>query len=123
VVLADSSVWISHFRGVDERLVGLLNRREVLMHPFVLGELAMGTLARREAWLKSFAKLPRCAVARDSEVLAVIDADRLYGTGIGYIDAHLLVATKLSLGAKLWTTDKRLAAAAKRLGLAWVSFN
>lgn len=104
-------------------MVGLLNRREVLMHPFVLGELAMGTLARREAWLKSFAKLPRCAVARDSEVLAVIDADRLYGTGIGYIDAHLLVATKLSLGAKLWTTDKRLAAAAKRLGLAWVSFN
>jgi predicted nucleic acid-binding protein len=121
MILADSSVWISHLRGIDSRLTVLLNRGEILMHPFVIGELAMGSLSRREAWLKSLSELPPCAVAKDSEVRAVIEAYRLYGSGLGYVDAHLLAATKLSGTARLWSTDKRLDAAAKNLNLAWPS--
>lgn len=119
MVLADSSVWISHFRGLDPRLLTLLRRREVLVHPFVLGKLAMGNLAPRQAILADLSDLPGAAVATDAEVLSLVEAHRLYGLGIGYIDAHLLAAVRLTSGAMLWTFDKRLGAAAERLHLAW----
>jgi len=90
----------------------------VLCHPFVIGELALGRLGDRGI-LEALADLPRAAVATDSEVLGVIGRRGLADSGIGYLDAHLLAAAMLTPDARLWTRDRRLAAAAERLGLAW----
>jgi predicted nucleic acid-binding protein len=119
VILADTSVWITHFRQSDRRLVTLLNRGDVVMHPFVLGELAMGNLAPRQVILATLGHLPAAATATDEEVLAFLAGQRLFGQGIGYIDAHLLAAVKLAPVTRLWTFDKRLDAAAAWLNLDW----
>ncbi len=79
----------------------------------------MGNLARREKILADLAALPGAAVASDAEVLGMVEVHRLFGLGVGYIDAHLLAAVRLTGGATLWTFDKRLGAAAERLELAW----
>src|SRR5580700_8211322 len=85
----------------------LLNAGTVLVHPFVIGELALGDLRQREILLDALSDLPRVSVATDAEVLIFIDRHALFGRGVGYVDAHLLAAVALTLGAKLWTNDKR----------------
>ena len=87
------------------------------MHPFIIGEIALGNLRPRALILNAFSDLPMAAIARDDEVLTFIGTARLHGTGIGYIDAHLIVSAKIS-GANLWTRDKRLLKQVERLGLA-----
>lgn len=114
MILVDTSVWIDHFRSGDDRLVRHLNDGDVLTHPCVIGELALGRLARRDDVLGLLHNLPQATVASDDEVLAFIEGRGLFGLGIGYVDAHLLAATVLSSDARLWTRDKRLAAAAAR---------
>ena len=118
MILADSSVWIDHLRKADPTLSALLQRREILAHPFVIGELALGNLRQREILLKALADLPHASVATDAEVLHFIERHALSGRGIGYIDAHLLAAVKLTAGAELWTNDKRLRGVAVQLGVA-----
>lgn len=118
MILVDTSIWIDHLRKGDLGLFSLLSRNQVLMHPFVLGELAAGALNDRDSMLHTFRELPTILPARDSEVLALIESAKLYGTGIGYVDAHLLCAVRLMTGMGLWTRDARLAAAATRLGIA-----
>lgn len=117
MILVDTSIWIDHLRQGDERLSNLLNQGQVLAHPFVIGELALGNLQNRGAILDALQDLPQSPVATDSEVLGFIQENFLYGRGIGYIDAHLLAAVRLSPGATFWTRDKRLLAAGKNLGL------
>lgn len=116
MILADTSVWVGHFRGTETGLVALLNEGRVVMHPFILGELALGNFADRARVLGDLAALPKMAVAMEAEVLRFIEAARLYGRGIGYVDAHLLAAVRLTPGVRLWTGDKRLGAVAERLG-------
>jgi len=118
MILVDSSVWIDHFRRNDPILSRLLDAREVLTHPFVIGELALGSLRQRDSILGAFRGLPRAVVASDDEVHAFIDRQALQGCGIGYVDAHLLAGTLLTADAQLWTRDKRLRQVASRLGLA-----
>jgi hypothetical protein len=118
VILVDTSVWIDHLRRGDRALAALLEEASVLTHPFVIGELALGSLAQRGLILDTLHELPRAVVAEDHEVLALIDRDRLDGSGIGYVDAHLLAATRLTPDARLWTRDKRLITVCARLGLA-----
>jgi predicted nucleic acid-binding protein len=118
VILVDTSVWVDHFRATDANLATLLEDGDVLIHPFVVGELAVGTFHRRAAVLRMLRQLPGAVVAHDDEVLQLIAREALYGIGIGYVDAHLLAATRLTQGAAFWTRDPRLAAAAARLGLA-----
>ncbi len=118
MILADSSIWIDHFRSQDEVLSSLLEHEQVLAHPFVIGEIALGNLRQRPVVLKALHKLPEAIVARDREVLALIENSALSGLGIGYVDAHLLASVKLTDDARLWTRDRRLAAAAARLELA-----
>jgi len=117
VILVDTSIWVDHFRMADERLARYITLDEIFAHPFVIGELAMGTLPQRPQSLRMLDKIEKISVARDSEVLAFVDRRGLHGIGIGYIDAHLLTATQLTPGTALWTRDKRLHAAAVRLGL------
>jgi predicted nucleic acid-binding protein len=118
VILADTSVWVDHLRTGDAALARLLDQGEVLGHPFVIGELALGNLRQREVVLDALGNLPQATVATDSEVLRFIADHGLAGRGIGYVDAHLLAAVRLTSAALLWTRDKRLLAAARRLGLA-----
>jgi predicted nucleic acid-binding protein len=116
VILADTSVWIGHFRGVEPELAGLLGQGRVVMHPFILGELALGSFANRTMVLGDLAALPGVTVAHEDEVRRFIEAEKLFGLGIGYVDAHLLAAARLTPGVRLWTRDKRLAVVAERVG-------
>jgi predicted nucleic acid-binding protein len=118
VILADTSVWIDHLRLGDERLTALLDQKSVLMHPFVLGELAVGNLRPRNAMLSLLRALPSCELAKHDEVLGFIEQNKLYGVGVGYVDAHLLVSVGLTRDAALWSRDVRLHRAAAGLGLA-----
>jgi predicted nucleic acid-binding protein len=118
VILADTSVWVDHLRASDKALVALLDAGMVLAHPFVIGELALGTLLQREIVLTALADLPHASVATDAEVLHFIERHALFGRGIGYVDAHLLAAVQLTAGTELWTNDKRLHGVAVQLGLA-----
>ncbi|PVX29729.1 type II toxin-antitoxin system VapC family toxin [Sphingomonas pokkalii] len=118
MILVDSSVWIDHLRSRDAALAELLLRGQVLAHPFVIGELALGSLRQREEIIGALLDLPKAIVAEDAEVLALIARETLYGRGIGYIDAHLLASVRLTPDALLWSRDRRLHDAAGRLGIA-----
>ncbi len=119
MILVDTSVWVDHLRSGDARLADLLERGAVLGHPFVVGEIACGNLARRTVTLRLLQELPVALVAEAHEVLVFIDHHKLHGKGLGYVDMHLLVATALTGGATLWTRDRRLHAVAHELGCAY----
>lgn len=89
----------------------------MLSHPWVAGELALGCLSRRTEILGLLHNLPQATLATDVEVMTLINHERLFGRGIGYLDAHLLASTRVSGGARLWTRDKRLYATAVQLEL------
>jgi predicted nucleic acid-binding protein len=116
MVLADTSVWIEHFRRREPALAGLLSEGIVLIHPFVAGELACGNLKNRAAILSYLQALPPVRLASNAEVLHLIEDRRLWGGGLGWVDAHLLASALLST-CQFWTRDARLAKAARELGL------
>lgn len=116
MILVDTSVWVDHLRRGDAQLVGLLDRSAVLMHPFVLGEIACGSLTDRSDLLALLQQLPAAEVADCAEVLGFIERRKLHGQGIGYVDMHLLASVALAANASLWTRDKRLRKAADALG-------
>ena len=118
MILADSSVWIDHLRASDPTLVEALRARRVVTHPFVIGELALGSLRDRSAVIAALSDLRRVRTARGDEVLAMIDNLQLFGKGIGYVDAHLLASARLTPGTQLWTRDRRLGEVAVQLGVA-----
>jgi predicted nucleic acid-binding protein len=117
MILADTSVWVDHLRSGDARLAAELNRSAILMHPFVAGELALGSHSQRTKVLREIDSLPVAQVARGEEVRLLIERRSLFGRGIGYIDAHLLAAVFLTPDALLWTRDKRLRTAAESFGI------
>ena len=118
MILVDTSIWVDHLRSGNRALADLLQRGEVLVHPFLIGELALGHLRQRAAVLDMLADLPQTEVATDAEVLRLIDRYALFGRGIGYVDVHLMAAVRLTSGARLWTNDRRLHAVATELDLA-----
>lgn len=118
MILVDTSIWVDHLRAANSALVKQLNRMNVLSHPWVVGELALGGLRNEAEAVHLLRGLPQALVATDDEVLSLIDAESLQGAGIGYVDAQLLAATRITPGSALWTRDKRLADVAARLGLA-----
>lgn len=116
--LVDSGIWIDHLRRDDAGLRGELMAGRVLGHPFVTGEIAMGSIRDRAAVLALLAQLPQAGKARDGEVLDLVERRGLFSLGLGWVDAHLLASTLLAPPARLWTRDRRLRAAAERLGIA-----
>lgn len=116
MILVDTSVWIDHLRSADSHLAGLLLEEQALCHPFVVGELACGAMKRRVEVLGLLRSLPRAPVVDDEEVLAFIDTHALMGSGLGWVDVHLLASVCLA-GQRLRTHDRRLAKAARRLGV------
>jgi len=117
MILADTSVWVDHLRRGGGPLAGLLQEGEVLVHSFVVGELACGHLRKRAEILRLLSALPTLPKAGDEEILAFLDRRRLMGTGLGLIDVHLLASCALA-DVPLWTRDATLERAASRLGLA-----
>jgi predicted nucleic acid-binding protein len=111
MILVDTSVWIDHFRDPDPSLSQLLNSGKVLTHPFVIGELSMGSRPKRNL-LNEIIRLKQALMATDAEVLHLVAKHKLHGIGIGYLDAHLLASATMSPNTSLWTKDLRLAAAA-----------
>lgn len=118
MILVDTSVWVDHLHKSDAVLSRLLEDGLVLVHPFVIGELALGNLRESKRILDAIQALPKAIVATDAEVLRFIDLSALAGRGIGYVDAHLLASLRLTEGAKIWTRDRRLNEAAGQLRLA-----
>jgi len=117
MILVDTSVWIDHFRFVDEGLVAILESGQVVNHHFVTGELACGNLRNREEILKMLKSLSQVVTATEAEALFFMELHQLMGQGLGYIDCHLLTSTALTPSTQLWTRDKSLKAAATSLNL------
>ncbi len=118
-VIVDTSVWVDHFRQTNRALVDLMLQDSVLVHPMVIVEIACGTPpAPRSQSLENLALLQPCKQATLSEVLALVDRERLYGLGCGLVDMCLLASTLITPAAALWTLDKRLAGLAQRFGVA-----
>ncbi len=117
-MLADTSVWIDHFRRGNDRLASYLEKGEVEVHPFVIGELACGNLKRRDEVLRLLASLPQVVPAEHPEVLSLVADRSLAGCGLGWVDAHLLGSTLLA-HTTLWTLDRRLREPARRLGVSF----
>lgn len=116
-VLVDTSVWVDHLRSGEEHLVHLLDQVQVVVHDFVVGEFALGSLQNRAVVLGHLRRLPRAPIATTEEVLVLIDRHGLAGSGIGWVDAHLLASSKLAGGLPLWSRDGRLERAVISLGL------
>jgi predicted nucleic acid-binding protein len=118
MILVDTSVWIDHLRRGHAGLADLLDQGQVVVHPFVIGEISLGNLKRRAEVLGLLAELPAAMVVPHDEVLEAVARRGLAGTGIGWTDAHLL-ASALVERLSVWTLDRRLGAAADRLHVAW----
>jgi predicted nucleic acid-binding protein len=117
MILVDTSVWIDHLRSTSTSLSDLLERRQVLGHAMVLGEVMLGSIKDRNGFKSEYLDLPPADLADHGEVLMMIDFHRWHGRGIGFIDAHILASAYLG-DAQLLTTDKKLLAVASELGIA-----
>ena len=119
MIIVDTGIWIDHLKAANSRLAELGERLEALLHPYVLGELALGSLSARKRFLARMAMLPQPPIARHAHVMQLVEAERLFSSGIGYVDAHLLASARLLPGSRVWTKDARLHAQAERLGVAY----
>ena len=116
MILVDTSVWIDHFRRENARLAVHASQVEIAQHPFVTGELAMGNLTGWRPTVDALQRLPPAEVVSHADLLDFVDEYRLAGTGIGFVDAHLLACAQSS-SHLLWTRDRRLADQAQRIGV------
>lgn len=117
MILADTSVWIDHFRSGDKGLQKILSQGQIVIHPWIIAELALGSLRDRANTLSMLDMLPQVRVARMSELRTMIEARHLYSLGIGLTDAHLVASVFLSPPTLLWTKDKHLRRVAETLGI------
>jgi predicted nucleic acid-binding protein len=118
VILADTTVWIDHFRSENAAMRKQLKERNIVIHPFIIGELALGSLQERPKTLAWMDQLPRVPVAQLREVRQMIEVRSLYSRGIGLMDAHLIASILIHPSTRLWTLDKRLSNVASELGIA-----
>ena len=116
LILVDTSIWVSHFRTGNPGLEYLLREGRVLCHPFVIGELALGHLKNRKEIISLIQTLPLAQIAQEDEILQFIESRKLYGSGIGWVDVHLLASALISKAA-LWTVDANLSKSAAKLDI------
>ena len=117
MILADTAIWIEYFRDRNPRMRELMNSGQISIHPFVIAELALGSLHDRANTLAQLDKLASGRVAHLSELRRMIEAHSLYSRGIGFTDAHLIASCLLTPGTQLWTRDIRLRTIAETLGI------
>ncbi|MBA3666918.1 MAG: type II toxin-antitoxin system VapC family toxin [Sphingomonas sp.] len=118
-IVADTSIWIDHINNGNAELAAQLRRRRILLHPMIVGEIALGSIPNRQIVLEELKALPAAPNVSHTEVIAMVEWLELYNRGIGLVDCHLLASVKQVPDAKLWTRDKRLDAQAERLGIAY----
>jgi hypothetical protein len=118
MILVDASLWVDHFRVANRSLQSLLESGLVLIHPYIFGELSLGSFRERNTILGHLNDLPKVTVAQETDILNFIESKNLFGRGIGYIDAHLLVSAILA-SVPLWTKDKNLRQVAEKLEIAY----
>jgi len=116
MILVDTSVWVDHFRRGNAQLRDLLNEGQVLCHPFILGEIASGSIRNRSEILTLLRLLPEATGATNQEAMDFLELNRLFGKGLGWVDIHLLASVRLT-GIRLWTLDTQMSAAAYFLGI------
>lgn len=119
-IIVDTSIWIDHINQGHAELAAQLRRRRVLIHPMVVGEVALGSISNRQAVLEELRAMPQALAASHGEVMAMIEWLKLHETRIGYVDVHLLAAARQAEDGQLWTRDKALHKQAVRLGVAYV---
>lgn len=119
MILVDANIIIAHLQMRDPIFVELFSEERILVHPFTIGEIAMGRIAERDVTLAELQRLRSAPTAWHGEVLRMVEREQLFAKGIGFIDAHLLAATRLVPEGNLWTRDKRLLREAARLGIAF----
>ena len=117
MILADTTIWIDHFRSENKEMRRQLDARNIAIHPFIVAELALGSLRDRLRTLASLDFLPRVRVAQISDVREMIEIRSLYSRGIGLTDAHLIASCLIDPPTQLWTNDKRLSNAAESLAV------
>ncbi len=117
MILADTSIWIEHLRSGNKELRKHLNQGQIVIHPFIIAELALGSLKERAETHALLDLLPQARVAQLNEVRLTIEARRLYNRGIGLIDAHLIASVFINPSTLLWTRDKQLRKVAEALGI------
>ena len=117
MILADTSIWVDHLHGSNPQMEDLLNRGKIAMHPFVVGEIALGSLRNRRQKLGAMDSLRKVKVAQMSEVRRMIEAHTLYAKGIGLTDAHIVDSCLLTPGTQLWTRDAAMKAIAISIGV------
>jgi predicted nucleic acid-binding protein len=120
VIIVDTSIWVDHFRRPQKELAALIAQGQIALHPYVFGELALGGFPSNGPVVDEMMELVRAPIASAPETLAFIAWAGLSGTGVGYVDTHLLVSARLLVGGTLLTSDKRLYAQAERLGIAYI---
>ena len=120
MVLVDTSVWVDHWRRGNDELAALAEEDRIVVHPMIIGELALGALRSRAEVLGDLRDLRAASMAEHEEVLELVERHKLWGRGIGWVDAHLLASSLLD-DVKLWTMDKHLGRVAKDLGTLWAS--
>jgi predicted nucleic acid-binding protein len=117
LILADTSIWIGHFRSGNKELQRQLERGQIVMHPFIVAELALGSLRERAKTLALLDLLPQVRMAQTGEVRSMIESRSLYSHGIGLVDAHLIASVLIDAPTLLWTSDTRLRRAAEKLNV------
>jgi predicted nucleic acid-binding protein len=117
VILVDTSVWIDHLRNPDVKLQQLLQNDEVVSHPLVRLELALGSIATREKVLTDLALLPQAPIGATDELFSLVELRSLYRRGIGITDLHLVCSALLDRSISIWTRDQRLGDIADEIGL------
>lgn len=115
MILADTSVWVDHLRARDSQMEARLGLGQIMMHPFVVAEISLGSLRNRKKILDDMAALLEAKVASLEEVRHMIEAHRLYSKGIGLTDAHLIASCLLMPGIRLWTRDAGMKKVAESL--------
>ena len=119
VVVVDTSIWIDHLRSGDPRLKQLIADKSLFQHPFIIGEISVGNLATREQTVRALRGLPQIEPVSEEEFHRFLGAAELFGTGLGFVDVHVLAATAATPGAEIWTGDRRMLEQAERLGLTY----
>jgi predicted nucleic acid-binding protein len=117
VILADTSIWVDYLRGGNPEMEKILSQGQIVMHPFIVAEIALGSLRNRRKRLEELEALLEVRVAQLGEVRHMIESRALYAKGIGLTDAHLLASCLMTPGTQLWTLDGAMKKIAKALGI------
>jgi predicted nucleic acid-binding protein len=117
MILADTSIWVDHLRNRNPEVERLLGGGQIVMHPFIVAEISLGSLHNRRKRLDDLEALLQVKVAALNEVRHMIESHSHFSKGIGLTDAHLIASCLMTPGTQLWTRDSALKCVAAALGI------